>query len=110
VPIYEWLKPLLKRQENNYPSTPAQSTNVFKIKDAKKALAAACKRLGFRKFTQRNIRAVLIRRLWQGKVDIKLISIWQGHQDGGKLILNTYTEVFGENDDEYIKTELAKVK
>jgi integrase len=110
VPIYEWLKPLLKRLEKNYPSTPAPNANVFKIKDAKKALAAACKRLGFRKFTQRSIRAVLIRRLWRAGVDIKLIAKWQGHQDGGKLILNTYTEVFGADDAEYIKAELAKVK
>jgi integrase len=110
VPIYEWLKPLLTRLEKNYASPPAPSANVFKIKDAKKALTAACKRLGFHQFTQRNIRASLIRRLWQSKVDIKLISAWQGHQDGGKLILNTYTEVFGANDDDYIKAELAKVK
>ena len=110
VPIYEWLKPLLKRLENKHLPKPAPNTKVFKIKDAKKALAAACVRLGYRKFTQRNIRAVLIRRLWQSRVDIKLISKWQGHQDGGKLILNTYTEVFGANDDEYIKSELAKVK
>lgn len=110
VPIYEWLKPLLVRLEKKLASPPAPSTKVFKIKDAKKALAAACKRLGFHPFTQRNIRASLIRRLWQSAVDIKLISKWQGHQDGGKLILNTYTEVFGANDDEYIKAELAKVK
>ena len=110
VPIYDWLKPLLTKLETSYASPPAPSTNVFKIKDAKKALAAACKRLVFHQFTQRNIRASLIRRLWQSAVDIKLISKWQGHQDGGKLILNTYTEVFGANDDEYIKAELAKVK
>lgn len=109
VQIYDWLKPLLKKLEEKQPSN-APNDNVFKIKDAKKALAAACVRLGFHKFTQRNIRAVLIRRLWQSGVDLKLISKWQGHQDGGKLILNTYTEVFGANDDDYIKSELAKVK
>src|SRR5208282_2505257 len=110
VPIFEWLKPLLERLEKNYSTPPASSTNVFKIKDAKKALAAACKRLGIHKFTQRNIRASLIRRLWQSGVDRKLISNWQGHQDGGKLIMNTYTEVFGDNDADYIKSELAKAK
>jgi integrase len=110
VPIYEWLKPLLERLQKDYPSPPTPETKVFKILDARKALAAACVRLKFHKFTQRNIRAALIRRLWQSGVDIKLISKWQGHQDGGKLILNTYTEVFGANDDEYIKSELAKVK
>ncbi len=110
LPIYEWLKPLLARLEKKCMSPPAPGANVFKIKDAKKALAAACKRLGFYQFTQRNIRACLIRRLWQSKVDVKLIAKWQGHQDGGKLILNTYTEVFGADDDEYINAELAKVK
>jgi integrase len=110
VPIYEHLKPLLDRLLQKQSPPPVPTAKVFKIKDAKKALKAACARLQFRNFTQRNIRASLIRRLWQAGVDVKLISKWQGHQDGGKLILNTYTEVFGDNDADYIKTELAKVK
>jgi len=110
VPIYEFLKPLLERLKTLHSSHGSPETKVFKIHDARKALSAACLRLGFPKFTQRNIRAVLIRRLWQSKVDVKLISKWQGHQDGGRLILNTYTEVFGADDEDYIKTELAKVK
>jgi integrase len=110
VPIYAHLKPMLERMLAEYPSQPSSNTKVFKILDARKALVAACKRLEYHPFTQRNIRAALIRRLWQSGVDVKLISKWQGHQDGGRLILNTYTEVFGANDAEYIKTELAKVK
>ncbi len=109
VPIYAHLKPLLNRLLKKHPTPPPPQANVFKIKDAKKALAGACSRLGYHKFTQRNIRAVLIRRLWQSKVDVKLISKFQGHQDGGRLILNTYTEVFGDNDADYLKAELAKV-
>jgi len=101
VPIYEWLKPFLRRMTDEKPSPPTFDTRVFKLNDARKALKGACARLGFRNFSQRNIRAVLIRRLWQGGVDAKLISKWQGHQDGGRLILNTYTEVFGDNDMEY---------
>jgi len=31
-------------------------------------------------------------------VDKKLIAKWQGHQDGGQLILDTYTEAFGADD------------
>jgi hypothetical protein len=64
---------------------------------------------GYPAFSQRSIRAYLIRRLWQAKIDIKLIAKWQGHNDGGKLILNTYTEVFGGNDAAYISAELAKL-
>jgi integrase len=110
VPIYNHLKPLLERMYKEFPTPPKSDTKVFNILDARKALESACKRLGYHPFTQRNIRAALIRRLWQSGVDIKLISKWQGHQDGGKLILNTYTEVFGGNDADYIKSELAKVK
>ncbi len=43
-------------------------------------------------------------------MDVKLIAKWQGHNDGGRLILNTYTEVFGDNDADYVSAELAKVK
>jgi integrase len=110
VPIYKHLKPLLKRLLGNCKSKPTPETRIFSISDAKKSLANACKRLEFPHFTQRSIRAHLIRRLWQADVDVKLISKWQGHNDGGRLILSTYTEVFGDNDAEYVKAELAKVK
>jgi integrase len=117
VPIYPNLRPLLERLAKK-PHEPHDS--VLKIADAKKALAGACKRLDYMTvekngkqkpmFSQRNVRAVQIRRLWRDRVDVKLISKFQGHQDGGRLILNTYTEVFGAGDDEYVKAELAKIK
>ncbi len=107
VPIYNNLKPLVERLAQK----PHKATDaVLKIKDARKALSGACKRLGYYPFSQRNIRAVQIRRLWQAGIDKKLISKWQGHQDGGRLIMSHYTEVFGDNDAEYIKAELSKVK
>lgn len=109
VPIYKHLKPLLERLCKQFPLGTAATEPVFKIRDAKKALAASCKRLGYYSFTQRNIRQALIRRLWQSQVDHKLISKWQGHQDGGKLILDTYTEVFSSSDAEYEKAQLAKI-
>ena len=107
VPIYPNLKPVLERLAQK---EHKNSDSVLKISDGKKALAAACKRLGYHRFTQRNIRAAQIRRLWQSGVDIKKIAEWQGHQDGGRLLLNTYTEVFGDDDADYIKSQLAKVK
>jgi integrase len=110
IPIYPHLKSLLEKLQREFESPPKAETNVFKIKDAKKALNAACNRLGCKNFTQRNIRQVLIRRLWQSGVDYKLISRWQGHQDGGKLILDTYTEVFGDDDAGYEVQQLQKIK
>lgn len=110
VPIYDWLKPLLEKLVKKFPAGTPPDTKLFKIKGARKALKGACKRLGYHLFSERNIRAALIRKLWQSGVNPKLISKWQGHQDGGKLIIDTYTEVFGADDAEYVESELAKVK
>ncbi len=109
LPIYAHLEPLLKRLQEKEPAAPANQ-RVFKIRDGKKGLTAACRRLGYPGFSQRNLRQVLIRRLWQSGVDYKLISKWQGHSDGGKLILDTYTEVFGQKDGDYEQQQLGKIK
>ncbi|MEI7731140.1 MAG: tyrosine-type recombinase/integrase [Verrucomicrobiota bacterium] len=115
-PIYPQLKPFLQNllAKETAKAAPQQTalppnTPLFTISDARKSLTNACNRLGFPNFTQRSIRAYLIRKLWQKQVDIKLISKWQGHKDGGKLILNTYTEVFGTDDADYEKAQLAKI-
>jgi hypothetical protein len=81
---------------------------VFSIKDAKKALRAACDRLGYPNFSHRCIRRRFIRKLLRARVNIKVISRAQGHQDGGQLILDTYSEDSGEDDEEYDRSELAK--
>jgi len=39
---------------------------------------------------------------------VKVIAQWQGHSDGGKLIMTTYTEVFGSNAESYERAQLAK--
>ena len=108
VPLYPHLKPLLERLATEAGECSPEM-RVFKIKDAKKALDGACTKLDLSHFSQRNIRAVLIQRLWQAGVDVKLIAKWQGHQDGGKLILDTYTEVFGSNDESYEQQQLKKI-
>ena len=110
VPIYPHLRPLLERlhQEAGKSVKPVQ--RVLKIDDAKKSLRNACVRLGLPPFTQRNLRQCLIMRLWKAGVDKKLIAKWQGHQDGGQLIMDTYTEVFGSDDDDYEVQQLAKLE
>jgi integrase len=108
-PIYPDLLPFLKKLHSKHPTPPSGDTLIFRIRDARKALCNACQRLKYPPFTQRSIRAYLIRRLWQAKIDIKLIAKWQGHNDGGKLMMNTYTEVFDGNDAAYVSAELAKL-
>ena len=109
VPIYDHLRPLLERMHKERRGRALATAPVFKIKDAKKGLKAACERLGLPPFCQRSLRQHLIMRLWKSGVDKKLIARWQGHQDGGQLIMDTYTEVFGGDDAEYERGQLAKI-
>ena len=89
IPIYPQLRPLLgKLSEGKSNHDP-----IFKIRDAKKALAAACQRLNLPPFSQRSLRRMFITTAIERGVDIKVISEWQGHKDGGKLILDTYSHV-----------------
>jgi integrase len=89
VPIFPQLKPLLERLCDE----KTNGDRVFKIRDAKKALAGACRRLRLPAFSQRSLRRMFITRAIQLGVDVKTISEWQGHRDGGKLILDTYSHV-----------------
>ena len=110
LPIYPHLKPVLEKILKKHPTPDDPHAKLFRMKDAKKALQAACKRLKLPHFSQRNIRQVLIRRLWKSGLDRKLIAKWQGHQDGGKLILQTYTEVFADDDASYEQQQIDMIK
>jgi integrase len=89
VPIFPQLRPLLERLCEG----KANGDRVFKVRDAKKALAGACRRLGLAPFSQRSLRRMFITRAIEKGVDVKVIAEWQGHRDGGKLILDTYSHV-----------------
>jgi len=89
VPIFPQLRPLLER----LCAGKSSGDPIFKVRNAKKALAGACRRLGLQAFTQRSLRRMFITRAIERRVDVKVISEWQGHKDGGKLILDTYSHV-----------------
>ena len=108
LPVYPHLKLLLERILQAHPTPDDPHARLFRMKDAKKALRAACQRLELPLFSQRNIRQVLIRRLWKSGLDRKLIAKWQGHQDGGKLNLQTYPEVFADDDAGYEQQQLGR--
>lgn len=108
VPIYPHLRPFMDKLRLKA-GKDSPSDRVLSIKDGKKALTSACRKLNLPHFSQRNIRQSLIRRLWQAGVDRKMIAKWQGHIDGGVLILDTYTEVFGSDDEIYERQQLFKL-
>lgn len=107
VPIHEdlmiFLKALhIKRGE-------PKSGKVFKVLNPKKAIDSACAKLNLKKFTARNFRQMNIIHNLRSGVAPKTIAKWQGHQDGGVLIMNVYSEVISENDLEYEINEVKKI-
>jgi integrase len=89
IPIFPQVRALLER----LCEAKMHDARVFKISDAKKALAGACRRLQLPPFSQRSLRRMFITRAIEKGVDVKVIAQWQGHRDGGKLILDTYSHV-----------------
>jgi integrase len=99
VPIFPQLRPLMEK----LCAGKKPHERLFSILESRKALENACKRLGFVRelpdgslvpqFTHRSFRRMFITRAIERGVDVKVIAQWQGHQDGGKLILQTYSYV-----------------
>ena len=93
VPLYPQLRPLVEKLCKG----KAHNAHLFTITQARKSLANACKRLGYPSFTHRSLRRMFITRAIERGVDVKTIAEWQGHRDGGKLILATYSHVRAEH-------------
>src|SRR6266480_6299610 len=90
IPLYPQVRPLLERRHSKRMPGVDQ---VFAIKNAKKAIAAACKRLKLPAYSHRSFRRMFVVRAIELGVDVKAVAQWQGHRDGGKLILDTYSHV-----------------
>lgn len=97
IPIYPQVKGLLERMNETGKIINGQS--VFKVKNPKKALDAACKRLKFPNYSSRALRRCFITRAVEMGIDFKTIAGWQGHQDGGVLIAKTYSHLRTEHSD-----------
>ncbi|GEP43892.1 tyrosine-type recombinase/integrase [Brevifollis gellanilyticus] len=92
IPLYPKVRPLIERlKELAVDADP--SATIFKVRDPKKALAAACRRLSFPDFSPRSLRRMFIIRAIEKGVPIKTIAEWQGHVDGGVLILSAYSNI-----------------
>ena len=93
IPIYPQLRPVVEKLCKG----KKQDERLFSINESRKALANACKRLSLPSFTRRSLRRMFITRAIERGVDVKVIAQWQGHRDGGKLILQTYSHVRPEH-------------
>jgi integrase len=98
IPIFPQLRPLLEKRmalatAANSGNPPPVGTKVFSVMDARRAIEAACNRLNLPHYTSRSFRRLFITTAIERGVDVKVIAQWQGHCDGGKLILDTYSHV-----------------
>jgi integrase len=92
IPIYPQARSLLEK----ICASKRHDERLFKIDNrggAQRALTAACGRLEFPRFSQRSFRRMFIVRAIERGVDPKVIAEWQGHRDGGKMILSIYYQV-----------------
>jgi len=97
IPIFPQLLPLLQRLKTKGQIAAGQP--VFRVKDPKRALSAACKRLDLPAFSPRSLRRYFITRAVEVGIDFKTIASWQGHRDGGVLIAKTYSHLRSEHSD-----------
>jgi integrase len=99
IPIYPQLRSLVEKLCKG--KKPHE--RLFTVYGARKAIANACKRLGFvrelsdgrmvAQFTHRSLRRMFITSCLEKGIDVQTVSFWQGHRDGGKLILSTYSHI-----------------
>lgn len=105
IPMFPQLKPLLRRMKAEGRIRNGQP--LFRVRDPKKALSAACHRLKFPNFSTRALRRCFITRAIELGIDFKTIASWQGHKDGGVLIANTYSHLRSEHSDAMAKRLVA---
>jgi len=86
---------------------PDPEEKIFKIRSIKKGLSNACKRLGLKQYSPRDLRKARI--VWMLRRDIKpeTLARWQGHKDNGVLIRRTYSWVLDDDLKNYEKTQIA---
>jgi len=86
---------LLKRYEK---SDKHGETNVFSIKNPRKAIENACKRLQLPHYHNRTMRYYFITNALRKGIQPDVIAKWQNHKDSGKLVLATYGQVTTERE------------
>ncbi|MEI6492598.1 MAG: tyrosine-type recombinase/integrase [Verrucomicrobiota bacterium] len=107
VPFYPWLKPFLV---DLFARRKVKQGQIFKLKTIAIGLRNTCRKLEFKPFSPRNFRQACIVRQLRARLPVKLVAQYQGHTDGGVLIMKTYSQVISEMDSTYEKDMLANLK
>lgn len=91
IPIFPQVKCLLEALRDA--GQVKVGERIFRVREPKKALKAACGRLQLPSFSPRSLRRCFITRAIELGVDFKTLAAWQGHTDGGVLIARTYSHL-----------------
>lgn len=109
VPFYPWCEDLLKRLNDWQTKSVGMVFKDVAHQTVSENLKAACKHLGFPRYTTRSLRQMCIVRLLRSGIPAKLVAKFQGHSDGGVLIMKVYSDVISETDDQYEADMLARL-
>ena len=88
IPIFPDARPIIERRIANMEDSP--DARLLPQDNCKKALEGACRRLNFPHFEPRSLRRFHITRSLRAGIDAPTVGAWQGHKDGGKLVLKVY--------------------
>lgn len=88
IPIFPDARAILKRRLAAMSEEP--EARLLPQDNCKKALEGACRRLKLPHFTPRSLRRFHITRALRAGIDAPTVAGWQGHRDGGALLLKTY--------------------
>lgn len=91
IPIFPESRPIIERRIEKMEEGPDE--RLLPYDNCKKGLAAACKRLGLPNFEPRSLRRYFITKALRAGVDVPTIARWQGHRDGGVLIMSVYGDI-----------------
>lgn len=93
IPIFPDARPIIERRMADMPEEP--EARLLPHDNCKKGLEGACRRLGFPHFEPRSMRRFHITRALRAGIDAPTVASWQGHRDGGALVLKTYQAEMG---------------
>ena len=83
---------------------------IFAIHSSKQAIYNSCKRLNYPFYSPRDFRKMTILRQIRAGLDEKMVARFQGHSDGGKLIYDTYTAEFDQDERQREKKIIDNLK
>jgi integrase len=89
VPMIPHARSLFERMRNER-SEELPGQEVFEVREAQKAINAACEKIGVARITHHDLRHLFATVCIESGVDVPTVSRWLNHKDGGALAMKTY--------------------